>query len=164
MNDEELKDTLDSIVTLGNQLRVRSDLDERATPSAPLSALHRQRLLEAIPDVPPSFLRVLQIYDGVQFFEWADISLRGADYLCAHRNLDASWVEAGRVAEGELLIIGESESDANVIAFLRSTAREDGEMEVMDFDSGGEIWRYPDLETCLKARLKWFRESLREAD
>ena len=160
MNNQELENTLNSIIELGNQLRAISDLDDRAVPSPAASKADVQSLRTAIPDIPPSLLRLLSIYDGIESFEWADISFRGCKYLKSNPDLERSWVEAGAAAPGELLIFGESESDADVVAFLRSTARSDGEMEVVNFDSDGEIWRYPDLETCLAGRLEWFKQSL----
>lgn len=154
---DEMKRLVDEAVALGNELRAyhgHSDLLARphaaATPAA-LTAI-RKRLGRR---VPPSYLQLLSLYDGVDNLDWVDVSLLSTTFLLTHPDQDLSWVKAGNFAAGERFVFAHSSTDPHAIAFLTRQVA-DGEMGVIDFDNDGAVKTYPNLEAYLRARRDWF--------
>ena len=110
---------------------------------------------------PPRYLQLLSIYNGVDNFDWVDVSLLSTDYLMTHPNLDETWVtDAEAFAEGEAFIFAKSSSDAHIVAFLTQKVGTDGEMRVVHLDSDGPLGRHKNLEAYLRSRRKWFAEAV----
>jgi hypothetical protein len=153
---DEMKRLVDEIVALGNELRAyhgQSDDPARPHPAASPAALKaiRKRFARR---VPPSYLQLLSLYDGVDNLDWVDVSLLTTTFLLAHPDQDQAWVQAGNFAAGERFIFAQSNSDPHAIAFLTQRVA-DGEMEVIDFDYE-VVKTYPNLEAYLRARRDWF--------
>ncbi len=163
---DEMKQIIDRIIEVGNELRRHEEMDDMAVPNPPASEVELQRLQAKLGRLPVSYLQFLSIYDGVSNFEWVDVSMCSVRYLVDHEELDESWVDAGAFAKGDLLIFARSDYDAHNVAFLRKTADARSEMKVLNFDSGGPLTEHPDFETYLRDRLTWLEKSLagRQAD
>src|SRR5450432_137215 len=171
----DLKTLLDTIIDLGNRMRRRDDFaDSLATPAPPAQptalAQFRKQLGHR---VPPSFITLLSIYDGIANFDWVDLSILSSSYLCKHPRLDADYHldEWGMfdVAQGapyayepdSMFLFGQG-PNSMLLGFLTRELDADGEMAVMEFDPGGPIWRFPTLAAFLEGRAKWFREHARD--
>jgi hypothetical protein len=160
----QMKALLDESVALGNELRVfhgHDDMPARPAPAATPAALgtFKRRYGKR---VPPSYLQLLSIYDGIDNFEWVDVSLLSIDFLLAHDDLDEDWVETEAFAAGELFIFAQSNSDAHAVAFLTKNVARNGEMEVVHFDSNGTLGEYKNLEEYLRDRRDWFAAAVAE--
>jgi hypothetical protein len=167
----DLKTLLDTIIELGNQMRRRDDFaDSLATPAPPAKpaalAQFRKQLGHR---VPPSFVTLLSIYDGIANFDWVDLSIQSSSYLCEHPRLDADYhldewgmfdlAQGARKAyEPDSIFVFGQGPNSLLLGFLTRERDADGEMAVMEFDPGGPIWRSPKLTTFLEARAKWFRK------
>jgi hypothetical protein len=159
---DQMKALVDEIVALGNELRILEEFDDTLAqhhPPATSAALKGFKARYG-KRVPPSYLQLLAIYDGVDNFEWVDVSLLSTDFLLTHDDLDEDWVEAGTYAAGDLFIFAQSDSDAHVVAFLPKKLGEDGEMEVVHFEARGPMGNYKNLEEYLRARRDWFADTL----
>jgi hypothetical protein len=162
---DQMKALVDEIVALGNELRAFGDHDDtpaRPRPSATAAALadFKRRYGGR---VPPSYLQLLSIYDGVDNFDWVDVSILSTEFLLAHDDLDEDWVEeAEAFAAGEAFIFAQSDSDAHIVAFLSRKVGADGEMKVVHLDSDGPIGKHKNLEAYLRERRDWFAEAVAE--
>jgi hypothetical protein len=161
---DQMKALVDEIVSLGNELRAFHEFDDepaRPHPAATAAALTAFKNKYGS-RVPPSYLQLLSIYDGVDNFEWVDVSLLSIDYLLTHDNLDDHWVEVEAFAPGEAFIFARSNSDPHVVAFLTQKVGADGEMRVIHLDADGPRGKHKNLEAYLRSRRKWFAEALAE--
>lgn len=161
---DQMKALVDEIVSLGNELRAFNELDDEPAkphPAATAAALNAFKNKYGS-RVPPSYLQLLSIYDGVDNFEWVDVSLLSIDYLLTHDNLDDHWVEVEAFAPGEAFIFARSNSDPHVVAFLSQKVGADGEMRVVHLDADGPLGKHKNLEAYLRSRRKWFAEAVAE--
>ena len=159
----EMKSLVEEIVALGNVLRVyHGHVKDLAVTRPKASPADLAAVRGITPHLPPSFLQLLSICDGVDNFDWVDISLLSSDYLLNQPDPTGPWIEGAAFSKGERVIIGQSDTDPHAIAFLTETVAEDGEMEVMDFDNDGPIETYPHLEAYLRARRDWFANAVSE--
>jgi hypothetical protein len=162
LSADEMKALIDEIVALGNELRVLEEFDDTpgrphppATPAA--LAAFRGRYGRK---VPPSYLQLLSIYNGVDNFDWVDVSLLSTDFLLAHDDLADGWEEARTFAPGEAFVFAQSDSDAEAVAFRTQKVGLDGEMEVVHVDARGVLGEYKNLEEYLRDRRDWFADYL----
>jgi hypothetical protein len=161
---DQMKALVDEIVSLGNELRVFHELDKkparsRPAPTAAALAAFKNRYGRR---VPPSYLQLLSIYDGIDNFEWVDVSLLSIDFLMTHHNLDDYWVEAEAFGPGEAFIFARSNSDPHVVAFLTQKVGPDGEMRVVHLDADGPLGKHKTLEAYLRSRRDWFASAVAE--
>ena len=164
LSPAQMKTVVDEIVSLGNELRALNELDDEPArphpaPTAASLAAFKGRYGSR---VPPSYLQLLSIYDGVENFEWVDVSLLSIDYLLTHDHLDNHWVDIDVFAPGEAFIFARSDSDAHVVAFLTQEVGADGEMKVIHLDSDGPVGKHKSLEAYLRSRRKWFAAAVAE--
>ena len=159
-----IKALVDEVVRLGNVMRRRDGLDdELAVTAGPADeAALAQVRSQLAGRVPPSFVTLLAIYDGIARFEWLDVSIHGARHLCAHPMLDADyelteWAALSPYCAGSIFVFGEGELGM-LLGFLVDEPDADGELPVMLFDAKGPIWRFPTLVTYLEGRLAWFQQ------
>jgi hypothetical protein len=158
----EMKILVDEIVEIGNELRKYHELEDKLAKVSPAPS---KELLHSFKErfkgkFPPSYLQLISIYNGVNNFEWVDVSILSIEFLMSHDNLDEDWVDAGMYGEGELFIFAQSDSDAHVVAFLNKKIEADKEMQVVHFDAGGPLGEYQNLEAYFRDRRKWFEDSL----
>jgi hypothetical protein len=162
LSKAQMKVVVDQIVRSGNELKRYMDAeDDSAQPGPPASA----QVLSAFKQkygtrVPPSYLQLLSIHDGIKNFEWMDVSLLSAQYLLEHEHLDRPWIDVGAYGRDEIFVFAESNSDAHAVAFLLKTVDDRGEMRVAHFDASGPLTEHTDLEGYLRDRLKWFEDSV----
>ncbi|HHP7234817.1 MAG TPA: hypothetical protein ACFCUC_09315 [Desulfobacterales bacterium] len=162
LSKDKIKNLVDEIIKLGNELRKYHELEDEPAKAYPPP---KKTTLDVFKNrfagnVPPSYLKLMTIYNGIENFEWVDVSILSIEFLMKNENLDESWIEAGAYNEGELFIFAQSDSDAHVVAFLIKKADDKGEMEVVHFDAGGILGRHNNLESYLKDRRNWFKQSL----
>jgi hypothetical protein len=155
---DEMKALVDEIVVVGNELRAycgHHKVPARPRPGATPAALTaiRNRFARR---VPPSYVQLLSLYDGIDNFDWVDVSVLTTTFLLSHPDQDRVWVEAGNFPAGERFIFAQSDTDPHAIAFLFNRVGDDGEMEVMDFDNDGPVETYQNLEAYLRDRRDWF--------
>jgi hypothetical protein len=155
----DLKTAVDRVIAAGNELRELYGHDERAVPRAPADPKALPSFAKRFKGkVPPSFVELLGIYDGIDKFDWVDLTLHGSAFLTEHPDLDETWVEAEKAKRGELFVVGWADTDSSCIAFERTTVGRDGEMPVLNFDSKGPVWRAKNLRAYLAMRAAWFRK------
>lgn len=155
---DQMKAIVDETVALGNELRAfhgHANIPARPRPAATAAALNAFKA-KYLKRVPPSYLQLLSIYDGVDNFDWVDVSLLSTEFLLANDDLDEDWVEAEYFDEGEAFIFAQSDDDAHVVAFHTKKKGKDGEMRVFDFAASLEPKEYASLEDYLKRRRDWF--------
>jgi hypothetical protein len=158
----QMKALVDEIVAIGNELRVLNDLDDTPAmtrPAATAAALNAFKAKYGR-QVPPSYLQLLSVYDGVDNFEWVDVSLLSTDFLLTHDDLDEEWVEAGAFPALEAFVFAQSNSDAHVVVFLTRQVEADGEMAIVHLDAEGPLGEHKNLEEYLLARRDWFAGEL----
>jgi hypothetical protein len=157
-----MKNLIDQIIEIGNELRSYYEAEDKFAKAYPPPT---EYMLNSLANrytgkLPPSYLQLMSIYDGIENFEWLDVSILSIEFLMKHHDLDEDWIDAGIYKEGELFIFAQSNSDAHVVAFLTKTADHDGEMRVAHFDASGLLGDYINFETYLRDRCKWFKENL----
>lgn len=157
---DEMSAQVEGIIEAGNKLRHYSELPDLAVANDGASPQLLQKLQAKLGKLPPSYVQFLSLFDGISNFEWTDVAMLSAQYLIDNDDLDEAWVDSGAYQDGELLIFGDSDMDSHSVAFLRKTADADGEMKVVNFDSGGPLSEHDNFESYLKERLEWFQESL----
>lgn len=158
----QMKALVDEIVAMGNELRaLHGHDDEPAKPRpAPTAAALNAFKSKHGSRVPPSYLQLLSIYDGVDNFDWVDVSLLSIDFLLTNDDLEEDWVEVEAFAAGEAFVFAQSDSDAHVVAFLTRKVGADGEMRVVHLDADGPLGKHKNLEAYLRSRRKWFADAL----
>lgn len=159
---DQMKALMDEIISLGNELRQFHGCDNtpaRPRPAATSAALStfRNRFGNL---VSPSYQQLLSIYDGIDNFEWVDVSIHSTDFLLTHNNLDEFWVDIDAFARGELFIFAQSKSDAHVVAFLTHNVGAEGELAVIHLDAKGPLGEYENLEAYIQSRRDWFAGAL----
>lgn len=159
---DQMKTLVDEVIALGNELRVFHGHDDTPARPRPASVALSAFATRYVGRVPPSYLQLLSIYDGVDNFDWVDVSILTTDFLLAHDDLDEDWVDAEAFDEGELFVFAQSNTDAHAVAFLTKTVKKDGEMKVVDFDTDGPPVEYENLEDYLRSRRDWFAEAVAE--
>jgi hypothetical protein len=162
LSEGQMKALVDEIVAIGNELRVLNDLDDTPAmtrPPATAAALNAFKAKYGR-QVSPSYLQLLAIYDGIDNFEWVDVSLLSTDFLLTNDDLDEDWVEAGALPADGAFVFAQSDSDAHVVAFLTRKVGADGEMEVVHLAAEGTIGEHKNLEEYLLARRDWFASEL----
>jgi hypothetical protein len=165
LSKKEMKDIVDEIIELGNELRRYNEFDDELAKtglSPDITTLDSFKKYTK-GKVPPSYVQLMSIYNGIENFEYVGISLLSMEYIIENDPVDENWVDAEWYEEGEIFIFIQSDSDDEVVAFLIKTASPDGEMKVVHFDTNGPLGEYSDLEAYLKARRDWFRRSLENA-
>lgn len=160
----QMKALVDEIVLLGNELRVLSEIDDQPAKAHSAATGAAMKAFESKYGgrVPPSYLQLLSIYDGIDNFDWVDVSLLSTDYLLTHDNLDEHWVDIEAFDPGEAFIFARSNSDPHVVAFITQNVGADGEMRVVHLDSDGPLGKHKNLEAYLRDRRKWFADALDE--
>lgn len=151
MDVETMRQLIDDIATLGDELRRINDLDQRAQkrPPAPPATLSELSARFGV-KVPPSFLQLLSIYDGVDNFDYVDVSIFSSEYLLEEAvELEEEWVDAGAFEEGEIFVFARSDMDSVAAAFLVKQRHADGELRVVFFDARGVVAEYENLEQYL---------------
>lgn len=154
----ELKVLVEEVIALGNELRAFHGHDDTPAqqgpaPSARSLAVFNERFSNS---VPPSYLRLMSVFDGIENFEWVDVSILSTEFLLNHSDLEESWVEAGACEPGDLFIFAQSDTDAHVVAFLLKTGRADGDMRVIRLDASGPLQEHEGFEAYLRDRRDWF--------
>jgi hypothetical protein len=156
-----MKRLVDEIIAMGNELRQKQGIGEVARAHlAPSKKAYGAFTKRHAATLPRSYLELLSIYDGVDNFEWVDVSLLSTSYILAHPHRDETWIESEHYREGELFIFASSPTDSHDVAFLLHTARADGEMDVIHFDAKGPLWQHESLEAYLHHRRLWFMRHL----
>ncbi|HEY6877859.1 MAG TPA: SMI1/KNR4 family protein [Polyangiales bacterium] len=129
----------------------------RANP--PASEGQVQALCDALPfRLPPSYLELLRISDGIARFKWVDADLKSTAQLLADPGLD-DWPER---PELWVFIYGADTSDG--VAFDRRTCDASGEMEVVELANYQEDMRHPSLSAFLRGYLARLESWLAELD
>jgi hypothetical protein len=168
LSKNEMRLIINEIIEIGNQLRRYHELDDIPAKafSAPNKVLFSDFKERFAGKLPPSYLQLMSIYNGVENLEWVDVSILPIEFIMEHDNLDEDWVDAGVYEEGDLFIFAQSGSDALSVAFLLKTADHKGEMEVVHFDAGGLLGKYKNFEEYLRARCDWLKNAVanEEAD
>lgn len=161
-----MKHLIEQIITLGNVMRQRDGFTDLAVaaPPATTSALARATR-DLAGRISPSFLQFLALNDGVRNFDWVDLSIHGAEYLCEHPHLDADyaledWAIFEPYTPNSLFIFGEGGPDS-LLAFRTTEGDSEGEFPVVEFDVKGPIWEFPNFVAYLEGRLEWFRQYAR---
>ena len=158
---DQMKELVDEIIDLGNQLRTfHGHGAHAARPYPPGSSKNLAVFRGKHAQLPPSYLQLLSIYDGIANFDWVDVALLSSDYLLTQPDPTAAWIDGGSFAKGERFIFAQSDTDSHAIAFLTDPISDDGEMEVIDFDSDGPVETYQHLEAYLLARHEWFANAV----
>ena len=114
--------------------------------------------------MPASYLQLLSIYDGIDNFEWVDVSLLSTDYLLTYDDLDRDWVEAGALPADGAFVFAQSDSDTHIVAFLTRKVGADGEMAIVHLDAEGPLGEHKNLEEYLLAHRDWFAGELAQAE
>jgi hypothetical protein len=155
---DQMKAIVDETIALGNELRAfHGHTDRAARPRPPATAAALKVFEARYPErVPPSYLQLLSICDGVDNFDWVDVSLLSTDFLLANDDLDEDWIEAEYFDEGEVFIFAQSDDDAHAIGFHTKKKAKDGEMKVVDVAASLEPKEYKNLEDYLRRRRDWF--------
>ena len=159
LNKKDMQALINEIIELGNELRLYHEVDDENADANPAP---EEKLLSDFEKrcpfkFPPSYLRLLSIYNGVENFDWIDVSLLSMEYLMQHEDLENYWVDVDAFSKGELFIFAQSKSEDQVIAFLTKTVGDDGEMKVVRLDvSRGVIEEHQNLEKYLRDRCDWF--------
>jgi hypothetical protein len=162
MSPAEMKQCIDGVINLGNEVRAANELDQRAAamPPAAADALNGFSLTFA-GKIPPSFLQLLSIYNGVKCFDYVDADLFSIEYLTGNFvELEEERVDAGKFQANEIFVFGRSDFDSVAVACLIQHRKNDGEMPVVWFDARGVLAEYPTLEDYLRSRREWFQEML----
>jgi hypothetical protein len=159
MSPDELARCVADIIELGNRVRARNELDERAQAKPPADPAQLAAFTAEVGDLPPSLRQLLALHDGIACFDYVDVELFPIAYLREHQAaLEAEWVDAGKFARGELYVFARSDWDSLAVAFLRKERDAAGEPPVVMFDARGVIERYASLADYLRARRAWFAE------
>lgn len=164
LSASEMKELIAEVVVLRNALGAQEEMDEVAAAGpAPPKALVDRLVKHFKGKLPPSYVQLLSLHDGVANLEWVDVSiLTIAERIEGKlRDDEESWVDADRYKAGELLIFAQSESDSHVVAFLQKHVDASGEMKVVHFDAEGDSGAYDNLEAYLRARRDWYRKYLK---
>ena len=162
LSRNKMKSLIDEIIEIGNELKRYYELEEihakanSAPPKAAIKAFDERFSGK----IPPSYIQLMSIYNGIENFEWDDVSILPIEFLMKNDDLEEDWVDAGVFEKGDLFVFAQSNSDALAVAFLIKTGDEDDEMEVIHFDAGGTLGKYKNLSEYLRARHFWFKESL----
>jgi hypothetical protein len=153
IDPKQMQAIVDDIVELSDELRRINELDQRGLRRPAASSAALANLQRRFPGkVPPAFVQLLSIYDGVDNFNYVDLSIFGVDYLLSNAAaLEEEWVDAGKFAAGEIFVFARSDMDSIATAFLVQQVRADGEFRVVYFDARGIVGEYDDLEHYLTA-------------
>lgn len=160
-----MKTIIDEIIRLGNAAKERDGNDDLLSrPTLPANKAELNKLKKQFGNkIPLSFTKLLSIYNGINYFDWLDVSLLSAKYLIEHPNLAEDWeIEdwgAINFKSEQLFIIGQSENDSHLIAFDVTNSNSQEEHKVINFDSNGILEVYENLEEYLSLRLKWFENN-----
>lgn len=159
---KEMKALVDEIIDLGNELRRYHELDDKPAKAFPAPTKNTFDSFKRcfVGKIPSSYLQLMSIYNGIENFEWVDVSILSIEFLMENDDLDEDWVDAGWYGKGDLFIFAQSDSDAHVLAFLIKTVDDDVEMKVLHFDTEGPLGEYKNFEEYLKDRRNWFKQSL----
>lgn len=147
MEDRQLLKLIEEVVWLGDALRETNELDERGKIHPPASPAALDRLTQRFGGkVPASLLQLLAISNGVDNFDYVDISIFGAEHLLekAHA-LEEEWVDAGRFVPGQVFVFARSENDSIAVAFELDKPAGDGDRPVIYFDARGTVGQYDGL-------------------
>jgi len=152
MNDRQLRQLLEEVVSLGDELREKNELDERGKLHPPASSAALDRLTQRFPGkVPASLLQLLAVSNGVDNFDYVDISIFGAEYLLEKADaLEEEWVDAGRFEPGQLFVFARSENDSIAVAFELDKPAQDGDQPVIYFDARGTVGQYDGLWSYMR--------------
>ena len=162
MTTDEMKGYVNDVIRLGNAVRQLNELDERAVAQPPPSGAALEHYARHVgDDVPPSFLQLLALHDGIACFDYVDVDLFPMTYLLEHQEeLEEEWVDAGKFEADEIYVFGRSNNDALAVAFRRTRRASDGDMSVVMFDARGVLAEYTTFEVYLRSRVEWFQEQL----
>ena len=160
----EMVSLIGEIIELGNELRKYNEFDaDFAQLNPPANANIFKSFKEYTKgNVPPSYIELMSIYNGIKNFEYVSIDFLSMEYIMENDPVDENWVDAGWYKEGEIFIFVQSDSDDEVVAFLTKTADSNGEMKVVHFDTNGPLGEYDNLDDYLISRRDWFKQSLEE--
>jgi hypothetical protein len=162
LSAKDMKTLIDEIIHFNNELRKYHEFEDE--PARAHSAA-KKNVLDSFAaryekKIPPSYLQLLSIYNGIDNFEWVDVSILPIEFLMKHDKLEKHWVDSDAYDEGELFIFAQSSSDSHVVAFLTKTRDKNGEMEIAHFDGGGSLGRYTNLDEYLRERRDWYKKSV----
>jgi hypothetical protein len=162
MNSPDMRRIIDEIVVLGDELRRLNELTQRAKPAKPADPAALSTFGATFAGkVPPSFLQLLSIYDGVENFDYVDISIFGCDYLLQNASeLEEEWVDAEMFEEDEIFVFARSDIDSIAVAFALNKPGPNGEMGVIYFDARGVGAEFENLEAYLVACKRMYEHNL----
>jgi hypothetical protein len=162
MTVEAMQRLIDEVITLGNELRRVNDLDQRAKRRPPASPVAVEALTQRFPGkLPPSFLQLLSISDGIDNLDYVDVTIFGSSYLVENATvLEEEWVDAGKFTPGEVFVFARSDWDSVAAAFLPNQRHADGELRVVFFDARGIVGEYDNLEQYLLGCKTSFEQNL----
>jgi hypothetical protein len=162
LSADEVRTLVGDIIELGNELRQYHGFeDEPAKAHPPPDKVALDSFAKHFKGkLPPSYLQLIAINNGIENFEWVDVSILSIEFLMKHEKLEKYWVDVGAYNKGDLFIFAKSDSDAHVVAFLTRTVDDKGEMEVAHFDAGGLLGQYKNLDEYLRDRREWYVKSV----
>ncbi|MEP6653920.1 MAG: SMI1/KNR4 family protein [Myxococcales bacterium] len=138
-------------------LKMRNPDRRKIMPHPPATPANLQNLDRSVKvRLPPSYLQLLSIHDGIDNFYWTDNPLRSSSYIIN----TPSYQDHYEIPDQFLFITG---SDWISVGFDKQTQKTDGEMEVVENDKSGEATRWPSLPSFLMGYCERLEEWVRDA-
>lgn len=99
--------------------------------------------------LPDDYLNLLRVHDGIDNFDAPNIFLLSTKHILDNPEMDELFVDAEMFRDGEIFIFCQADNDAHSVAF-RATSK--GNIDVVDFDSGGIRQKHQDFVAYLESR------------
>src|SRR5215813_5318345 len=95
LSADEMKALIDESIELGNELRRYHEFEDEPAKAHPAP---RKAVLDSFAKrfkgkLPPSYLQLLSIYNGVENYEWVDVSILPIEFLMENDKLDGYWID-----------------------------------------------------------------------
>jgi hypothetical protein len=150
MDAVEMKRTLAQIEEADQRLKplkLRNPQAYKMVTHGPANTEAIQRIGQATQlRLPPSYVQLLSLHDGIDNFYWVDTPLHSTKYILENPHYQEDYELPGLF----LFICG---PDWISVGFDRQSQGEDGEMEVVECDKGGEHTRWKSLSAFLTGYL-----------
>lgn len=155
----ELIDLVRSIATLSTRARYYDGLENfQVAFMPPITPENREAVSGLFQrSLPEEYLWLLENFDGIQNFDFADLSILPSTYLLRNRNLDASFVDGDIFPAGQIFIFAQSRYDPHSLAFSRGT---NGRLTVLEFDAQNDFGEYDTLLDYFRSRRSELIEEL----
>ena len=163
LSAEEVVQIVSEANRLSDELRAYFDLaDEPACSHPPADEAALAELQLMYPNqIPPSFIRFLSLFDGVDNFEWVDVSILPVKRLLRTSILENIWVDCEKWSRGDIWIFGHSDYDSHILGFCQQTPPVNGERLVLEFDVHGKLREFQDFDSYLLDRLHRYHEEVK---